>query len=241
MGLVQEAIAEFQLSSKGEKERLKSFEMLGICFMERGEYKFAIRQLERGLATPGFEEESYLGLRYNLAQSYESVGETDNALKTYEEIYSTDVSFKDVAQKLQQLKSPAAPAPKPAPVQPARTQALPPRPAAQPVPQQTQARLQPQPASMPSRLAPVQPQVQPAAQPVAAPRPSIAQPQPQYQQPAAPAPRPMMPPPAAPAYATQPPARSQEEAPLSEMDSSPKPKPIPSKLKKPEKQRISYV
>jgi tetratricopeptide (TPR) repeat protein len=243
MGLVQEAIAEFQLSSKGEKERLKSFEMLGICFMERGEYKFAIRQLERGLATPGFEEESYLGLRYNLAQSYENVGETDNAVKAYEEIYSTDVSFKDVAQKLQQLKAPAAPAPKPAPVQPARTQALPPRPAAQPAPQQTQPRPQPQPAPLPTRPAPVQPQVQPPVQPVAAPRPSIAQPQPQYQQPAAaPAPRPMMPPPpAAPVYAPQPPARAQEEAPMSEIDSSPKPKPIPSKLKKPEKQRISYV
>ncbi|MDO9067263.1 MAG: tetratricopeptide repeat protein, partial [Deltaproteobacteria bacterium] len=117
MGLVQEAIAEFQISSKGDKERLKSFEMLGICFMERGEYKFAIRQMERGLATPGYEEESYMGLRYNLAQSYENVGEIDNAIKAYEEIYSADVSFRDVAQKLQQLKPAAAPAQKPAPTQ----------------------------------------------------------------------------------------------------------------------------
>ena len=139
MGLVQEAIAEFQISSKGDKERLKSFEMLGICFMERGEYKFAIRQMERGLATPGFEEEAYMGLRYNLAQSYENVGEIENAVKAYEEIYSTDVSFKDVAQKLQQLKpAAAAPAPKPAPAQPARAPVPappPPRPAAQPAPQ----------------------------------------------------------------------------------------------------------
>ncbi len=249
MGLVQEAIAEFQISSKGDKERLKSFEMLGICFMERGEYKFAIRQMERGLATPGFEEEAYMGLRYNLAQSYESVGEIDNAIKAYEEIYSADVSFKDVAQKLQQLKpAAAAPAPKPAPAQPAKAPLPappPPRPAAQP----TQAPLQaqpvalqpPRPAAPPAmpRPAPVAPQPQfqqpsqPAPQPMAPPRPSIAQPQPQMHPPtAAPAPRPQP---------SQPAARPQEEMPSAEMDASPKPKPIPSKLKKPEKQRISYV
>ncbi|MBI5805057.1 tetratricopeptide repeat protein [candidate division TA06 bacterium] len=262
MGLVQEAIAEFQISSKGDKERLKSFEMLGICFMERGEYKFAIRQMERGLATPGFEEEAYMGLRYNLAQSYESVGEIDNAIKAYEEIYSADVSFKDVAQKLQQLKpAAAAPDPKPAPAQPVKAPLPappPPRPAAQPVPQPTQAPLQAQPASLPPRPAvppamprpaPAAPQPQfqppspPAPLPAAPPRPSIAQPQPQMHAPtaAAPAPRPAPPQPAAPAYAPQPPARPQEEMPSAEMDTSPKPKPIPSKLKKPEKQRISYV
>ena len=249
MGLVQEAIAEFQISSKGEKERLKSFEMLGICFMERGEYKFAIRQMERGLATPGYEEEAYMGLRYNLAQSYENLGEVDNAVKAYEEIYSIDVSFKDVTQKLQQLKEAAVPAPKPAPAHPARTPAPadlpqrqmasqtqpqsvpPPRPAPQPIPLPRQAPAAPQPQ--------FQPPSQPAPQPVA--RPSIAQPQPQmqpqYQQPA---PRPSMSP-AAPAYAPQLPVRAQDEALQPEMDNSPKPKPIPSKLKKPEKQRISYV
>ena len=261
MGLVQEAIAEFQLSSKGEKERLKSFEMLGICFMERGEYKFAIRQLERGLATPGFEDEAYMGLRYNLAQSYENVGETENALKAYEEIYATDVSFKDVAQKIQQLKpSAAAPAPKPAPVQAAKAPMPappPPRPAVQPAPPPTQAAMQGQPAALPPRPAvspamprpapaaqqpQFQPPTQPAPQPAALPRPSIAQPQPQMHSPApATAPRPMASQPAAPAYIPQPAARPQEEMPSAEMDSSPKPKPIPSKLKKPEKQRISYV
>lgn len=225
MGLIQEAIAEFQISSKGEKERLKSFEMLGICFMERGEYKFAIRQMERGLATPGYEEEAYMGLRYNLAQSYENVGEIDNAVKAYEEIYSVDVSFKDVTQKLQQLKPARAPVPAPPPPRPTVAQ-----------PQAAQPPLRPT-VAPPVMARPAQPATQPAAPR----RPNIASPQPQYQQPSAPVLRPAMPPPAAPAYAPQPPARAQEEVSMPEMDSSPKPKPIPSKLKKPEKQRISYV
>ena len=253
MGLVQEAIAEFQLSSKGEKERLKSFEMLGICFMERGEYKFAIRQLERGLATPGFEDEAYLGLRYNLAQSYENVGEIDNAIKAYEEIYSTDVSFKDVTQKLQQLKPAAAPPePKPAPSQPARPPAAPLRPVAavaqpQAAPQPPKPVSQPVPQAPPAMPRPVpaasQPQVQaPQPQRPPMPRATIAQPQPQMQPPQAPPPRPVVQPLATPAYpAPQPQPVHPEETPVPEMDASPKPKPIPSKLKKPEKQRISYV
>jgi tetratricopeptide (TPR) repeat protein len=253
MGLVQEAIAEFQLASKGEKERLKAFEMLGICFIERGEYKFAIRQLERGLATPGYDEEAYLGLRYNLAQCYENIGEMDNALKAYEEIYAVDVSFKDVVQKLQQLK-PAVPQ-APAPARPAI-----PTPAAsapQPRPAVSAPAVAPRPQAIPSRPAMPQPMAQPAAQPVQQPTPQpamprpvpprpvvpqpVAQPQPQFQQPVPSASRPAMPtvPPAAPRMVQEEPAM---QAPVSpEMESMPKPKPIPSKLKKPEKQRISYV
>lgn len=262
MGLVQEAIAEFQLASKGEKERLKAFEMLGICFIERGEYKFAIRQLERGLATPGYDEEAYLGLRYNLAQCYENIGEPDNALKAYEEIYAVDVSFKDVAQKIQQLK-PSEPQPQapPIPARPAvqapvaaapqvvtqaapqapmmqrpgapaaaavpRSQPLPPRPA---VNQPAAAQSMPQSAQQPAMPRPVPPRP-------AMPQP-VAQPQPQFQQPVTQAPRPAMPP-AAPRMAAEESAMQAPAAP--EMESMPKPKPIPSKLKKPEKQRISYV
>lgn len=212
MGLVEEAIAEFQIASKGEKERLKSFEMLGICFLDRGEPKFAAKQLERGLSTPGYSDEDYIGLRYNLAQAYELTGEIPSAIKTLEDIYTTDVNFRDVGQRLQTLRASLAPAAPPAAV---------PRPTPQ-VPQQAP------PAAPPSR-----PALQPAAAPV--PQPPVARPMPQtpqVQRPAAPPPRPVQP--TAPAPQHQP-------APEPEAESAPKPKPIPSKLKKPEKQRISYV
>ncbi|MBU1355077.1 MAG: tetratricopeptide repeat protein [Candidatus Edwardsbacteria bacterium] len=199
MGLAEEAIAEFQVASKGEKERLKSFEMLGICFLDRGEPKFAIKQLERGLSTPGYSDEDYIGLRYNLAQAYELTGEIPSAIKTLEDIYTTDVNFRDVGQRLQSLRASMAPAappaatPRPTPQAPQPAPAVAPAPQARPIPQA-----------------------------------------PQIQRPAGPPPRPGMQP-AAPAPQFQP-APEQPEA-----ESAPKPKPIPSKLKKPEKQRISYV
>ncbi len=190
MGLVEEAIAEFQIASKGEKERLKSFEMLGICFLDRGEPKFAVKQLERGLSTPGYSDEDYIGLRYNLAQAYELTGEIPSAIKTLEDIYTTDVNFRDVGQRLQSLRASLAPAappaatPRPAP-QPAPPPAPQPRPAA-PVPQPPAARPMPQ---APQIQRPAAPPPRPAMQP-AAPAPQY-QPAPEPEAESAPKPKPI--------------------------------------------------
>ncbi len=219
MGLVEEAIAEFQIASKGEKERLKAFEMLGLCFLERGEPRFAIKQLERGISTPGYSDEDYIGLRYNLAQAYEQAGEIPNAVKTLEDIYATDVNFKDVGQRLQSLRASlvAAAPPKPAPV------AAPPPP--RPGPQAVQ---QP-----PVRPVPQPPAPAPQAAPAARPAPQVQAPP--VQRPPAPPSRPVVQP------AVPVPQYQAAPEPQPEVETAPKPKPIPSKLKKPEKQRISYV
>ncbi|MCU0606623.1 MAG: tetratricopeptide repeat protein [Candidatus Edwardsbacteria bacterium] len=273
MGLLEESIGEFQLASKGEKERLKSFEMLGLCFMERGEYKFAIKQFERGLATPGYPDEDYMGCRYNLGVCYEAIGDIENASKAFEAAYMVDVGFKDVAKKYQELKAqagaatPAAPPPA-APQIPARPVPAPVSARPAPTPQPTArpaAAMPPQSAAIrpsfgqPAQAAPVRPSAPlPGIVRPAAPAPAAARPLPMRPTaPAAPAVRPASAPVApsvAPPAARPPTGRAQVS--LSDIqaggvvmpaadgtdgDAAPKPKPIPSKLKKPEKQRISYV
>lgn len=243
MGLLEDAISEFQLASKGEQERLAAFEMLGLCFMERGEPKFAIKQFERGIATPGHAEEEYIGLHYYLGAAYEQLGETDKARESYENAYGIDVSFRDVAQKLMALPpaataAAAIPVPEPEPAPPPRPE---PRPTARPTappqyrPQAPAQRPTPQPAPQPTyQPPPPRPTLQPA-QPV---HPSAHQASTPYQQPAArpsPAPTAARPPLRSPSPPVPPPAAS------AEAEQAPKPKPIPSKLKKPDKQRISYV
>ena len=80
MGLVDEAIAEFQLAAKDENRILECSSMLGICFLEKGMPKLAIKWFEKGLAAPGRSDEEYQGLRYDLACALESAGDTDRAL-----------------------------------------------------------------------------------------------------------------------------------------------------------------
>ncbi|MCG6924221.1 MAG: tetratricopeptide repeat protein [Acidobacteria bacterium] len=103
MGLVDEAVAEFQLAAKDESRLLECASMLGICFTEKGMPKLAVKWLEKGLQAQGRTEEEYMGLRYDLGDAHEAAGETDRALEIFTELYGQDASFRDVAEKVRQL------------------------------------------------------------------------------------------------------------------------------------------
>jgi tetratricopeptide (TPR) repeat protein len=95
MGLVDEAIAEFQLAAKDETRLLECASMLGICFVEKGMPKLAVKWFEKGLSAPGRTEEEYKGLRYDLADALEQAGELDEALALFTEVYGQDAKFRD--------------------------------------------------------------------------------------------------------------------------------------------------
>jgi pilus assembly protein FimV len=105
MGLIDEAIAEFQLAAKDEARLLECASMLGICFMEKGMPKLAMKWFEKGLDTPNRRDEEYQALRYDLAVAHEAAGDTQRALSLYTELYGQDASFRDVATKLRELRA----------------------------------------------------------------------------------------------------------------------------------------
>jgi tetratricopeptide (TPR) repeat protein len=105
MGLVDEAIAEFQLAAKDENRILECSSMLGICFLDKGMPKLAVKWFEKGLKAPGRRPEEYQGLRYDLGMAHEAAGEADTALSIFTEVYSQDAGFRDVAAKLRDLKA----------------------------------------------------------------------------------------------------------------------------------------
>ncbi|HVR69464.1 MAG TPA: hypothetical protein VMT87_01355, partial [Vicinamibacteria bacterium] len=103
MGLVDEAIAEFQLAAKDETRVLECASMLGICFLEKGMPKLAVKWFEKGLLVAGRSDEEYQGLRYDLAVAHEASGETDKALSLFTDLYGQDANFRDVAAKVREL------------------------------------------------------------------------------------------------------------------------------------------
>jgi tetratricopeptide (TPR) repeat protein len=105
MGLIDEAIAEFQLAAKDENRVLECGSMLGICFMEKGMPKLAVKWFEKGLKAPGRSEEEYAALRYDLAMAFEASGELDRALDIFTDLYGQDANFRDVAAKVRELRS----------------------------------------------------------------------------------------------------------------------------------------
>jgi len=104
MGLTDEAIAEFQLAAKDDGRLLECSSMLGLCFMEKGMPKLAVKWFEKGLKAPGRLDEEYQGLRYDLAAAHEASGDLDASLRIYSDIFSQDASFRDVGAKVRNLR-----------------------------------------------------------------------------------------------------------------------------------------
>jgi tetratricopeptide (TPR) repeat protein len=104
MGLLDEAISEFQLSLRAQPGNLAAFEMLGQCFLERGEPAAAVRTLERALKVSSQVEDDLLGIYYFMARSQEEVGNAVAAKDFFERIFSLDINFKDVTERLRNLR-----------------------------------------------------------------------------------------------------------------------------------------
>ena len=105
MGLIDEAIAEFQLAAKDVNRTLECSSMLGICFMEKGMPKLAVKWFDKGLKAPGRSEEEYSALRYDLATAHEAAGEAQVALTLFTDLYGQDANFRDVAAKVRDLRA----------------------------------------------------------------------------------------------------------------------------------------
>jgi tetratricopeptide (TPR) repeat protein len=96
IGFIDEAITEFQLAAKDESRRLECASMLGICFIEKGMPREAVKWFEKGLQAPGRTEEEYQGLRYDLASALEMAGDDGRALKTFTKLYGQSLESKPV-------------------------------------------------------------------------------------------------------------------------------------------------
>ena len=105
MGLVDEAIAEFQLAAKDPKRSLECSSMIGICFMEKGMADVAVQWFERGLQVPGRAPEEYRGLRYDLGMAWDASGDLAKATEAFGELVREDPGFRDASEKLRDLQS----------------------------------------------------------------------------------------------------------------------------------------
>ncbi|MBI3393312.1 MAG: tetratricopeptide repeat protein [Nitrospirae bacterium] len=109
MGLLNEAISEFQLSARDPARFMDACSMLGMCYHEAGRHKLAINEFRKGLADPGHSEEDYLGLRYDLGLAYEAGGFKGEALETFREIVQIDPAFRDAQTRVAEIEKTLSP------------------------------------------------------------------------------------------------------------------------------------
>jgi len=103
MGLVDEAVGEFQLASKDPTRAVECCSMLGHCFLEKGMPQLAIKWFRKGLETPAIGEQATAGMLYDLARVYQDTGDTDSAYKAYQEVFGLNANYRDVVQRVRDL------------------------------------------------------------------------------------------------------------------------------------------
>jgi len=104
MGLLDDAIKEFQTSRNDPKCSARSMTMLGICYMEKGLYPLAIDSFKSALENIETRDESYWGAQYDLAYAYDKNGNEKEAYDIFSEIYGWNSKFREVAERLNHLK-----------------------------------------------------------------------------------------------------------------------------------------
>jgi len=103
MGLLDEAIAEFQKALRAPEGKLRTSEALGVCFHDKGAFGVAESILRRALDLPSTGDQERLGILYWLSRSLEEQGKTTEARDLYGRVFAVDIRFMDVGARVKAL------------------------------------------------------------------------------------------------------------------------------------------
>lgn len=104
MGLIDEAINEFNIATQSQEKRADGLIMLGMSYMGKGLPGKAINAYKQALEIKGGIKPENIGLLYEFAIAYEAYGDMQNAYNYYEEVKKIDEDFREVKNKVEQLK-----------------------------------------------------------------------------------------------------------------------------------------
>jgi len=104
MGLIDEAVSEFEKAAKDNSMFLQCCSMIGLCYMEKQDYELAVQQFQNGINTPGYRPDEYQGLQYDLGLTFELMGNVEEAFKSFSLVHNSDPKFREVSSKLRELR-----------------------------------------------------------------------------------------------------------------------------------------
>ena len=99
-GQVDAAIAQFQQAQKGPQVRLAALVGLARCFKTKKLFDLAVAQLTTAKAELGQMDDQKKDIIYELGVCLELMGKADLAIVEFKTIYSEDIGFRDVADKV---------------------------------------------------------------------------------------------------------------------------------------------
>jgi len=104
MGLLDEAISSFQAALRASANHLPTYELMGQTFIEMGKPEAAVKSLQRALEIETSVEDERIGIYYYLARAYETLDQKAPAIEFYDRVFSLDINFADVTERLRGLR-----------------------------------------------------------------------------------------------------------------------------------------
>jgi tetratricopeptide (TPR) repeat protein len=105
MGLLDEAIGEFQKALRAPEGRLRTSEALGMAFFEKGQYAVCESVLKRAVEGLSGSDEAKIGLLYWMGRASEALGKQSEAIASYERALVVDIGFMDLSKRVQRLSA----------------------------------------------------------------------------------------------------------------------------------------
>jgi tetratricopeptide (TPR) repeat protein len=101
IGQYKRATEELQQSLKQPSVRHRALNLMGLSFMKRGMLDFAVKQLALAESELSGMDELKKEIAYNLGLAYEAMKQPEKALDQWKKIYEYDMSYRDVAARVE--------------------------------------------------------------------------------------------------------------------------------------------
>ncbi len=95
-----EALEHLQLAQKSPKDRLWALYYLAMCFLAKDQLDMGIMQLETARDAIPTMDDLKKKVVYQLGLCAETQGDLDKAYQYYKDVYSTDVGFADLSERM---------------------------------------------------------------------------------------------------------------------------------------------
>ena len=105
MGLIDEAIHEFQLAASSSELHREACSMIAMCHWERQELAQAAEWYRQALEQGTADDEAVPGLRYDLAEVLLQGGDAEEALEHFRGVLAVDPAFRDVQGRVAELEN----------------------------------------------------------------------------------------------------------------------------------------
>ena len=99
-GYYEDALAQLQQAQKSPKDRLWAVYYLAMCFLNQGQTDMAVMQLETARDAIPTMDDLKKKVVYQLGLCAESAGDLEKAYQYYKDVYSSDVGFEDLSERM---------------------------------------------------------------------------------------------------------------------------------------------